>query len=920
MSKPHRYHMARAGALALAAGVALVAPAAMTTASSSAAVAAAKPDFPPLKDLVEKFKVEKVISTADGSKPYWELHKNDKTGKLLAILPSNYEGRLFMIAGTVSAGDQEAGVMGPTIYAEWRRYDKQLALVAPNLGIRTEGDQQAKDSVGQLDLGTVLFTVPIQSMQGPRPVIDLGKMAIDNAGKMFGFSPWGGYGPVVNRINPRLSKLTKAKAFPENVVFEYEVPEAPSGNLVRLTWSIGALEGDRGFKPRKADSRVGYFYDFYQDFAKPANEDVTDRYITRWNVEKADKRLDLSPPKEPIVWYIEHTTPIKFRRWVREGILAWNDSFRKIGIDGALEVRQQDAASGAYMDIDPEDARYNFFRWNASNQGYAIGPSRTNPRTGQILDADVVWNQGLTRAVRSMLGNLADEFTEQAFGPETLAFFDDHPDWDPRVRLATPMAREQKIRARALEAGKAVEMEVTDERHPWAGVFARPENHACKIGNMLALDINIADSAFAAGLLALDKSKDKEIQLLDGLPEDFIGPMIRYISAHEVGHCLGLQHNMAASTIRTLEEINSPGFEGPTIGSVMDYAAANINFELGEVQGPYASPELGPYDHWAIAYGYGPEKELDEVLSRVSEPDNIFISQTAMSFGNDPRNNTWELGKDNLNFAESRLGLVKDLRGRLLTDIVDDGEPWAEARRRFDSLYGTHIQSLFIAGRWIGGSYINNDFKGDPGDRPAIGDVEPEQQRRALGIILDNAFEDEAYGLTPELVRFLGKEYWWDPQGINELTDAASYTVYDQVGGIQATALSLLMNPTSLRRVYDNEFRVESGSDAFTLAELLKAVNDNVWRELSGRRGEEISGFRRNLQREHTERLITLALLDRTSSPSMRTISSLARQYLRSNQELVQRAQSADSYTAAHLTDINERIERALDASYTVRR
>ena len=89
--------------------------------------------------------------------------------------------------------------------------------------------------------------------------------------------------------------------------------------------------------------------------------------------------------------------------------------------------------------------------------------------------------------------------------------------------------------------------------------------------------------------------------------------MIRYISAHEVGHCLGLQHNMAASSIRSLKDINTEGYVGPTIGSVMDYVAANINHGLGDVQGAYASPELGPYDKWVIAYGYGPEDQLDAV-------------------------------------------------------------------------------------------------------------------------------------------------------------------------------------------------------------------------------------------------------------------------------------------------------------------
>lgn len=134
-------------------------------------------------------------------------------------------------------------------------------------------------------------------------------------------------------MNPSLAELTKAKSFPENFVVEYEMPSG-NGRLVRLSYAIGELSGTPGYKPRKADPRVGYFYNNYSDFAKPANEDITERFINRWYVEKADPKLKMSPPKQPIVWYIENTTPVQFRRYVREGIELWNEAFREIGIDG----------------------------------------------------------------------------------------------------------------------------------------------------------------------------------------------------------------------------------------------------------------------------------------------------------------------------------------------------------------------------------------------------------------------------------------------------------------------------------------------------------------------------------------------------------------------------------------------------------
>ena len=863
--------------------------------------------------------LSKVVSITDGSSPFYELYTDTKKGKLLAAFPRGYDKQTVMISCTVSGGDEQSGVMGPTHYAKWQKIGDQLALVAPNISVRTDQDSQAKDSVKDLYTGRVILSLPILShTPDKRPVVDLGSLATRHAPVLFG-SAFAGYGPSVNRINAALAQVTNAKAFPENVIFEYTAPR-PNGRIVSLTINISNLKGSKGYKPRQADARVGYFYDWHQDFGVTGNSEVTDRYISRWNIVKADPSLKVSPPAEPLVWYIEHTTPIRFRRYVREGIEMWNKAFEAIGIVGALEVRQQNASTGAFMEIDPEDARYNFFRWNASSQGYAIGPSRTNPYTGEILDADVVWHQGLTRAVDSMLGTFVDELTLQSFDPETLAFFAEHPNWDPRVRLASPETRELVRRNLAIEAASVTDHSLGDHAHPWSGLSSNPMNTACTIGNMISSDMSLADAALAIGLLDTDDS-----EMLDGIPEGFHGEMIRYISAHEVGHCLGLQHNMAASTYRSLEDLNSEGFTGPSSASVMDYVAANINHELGEVQGPFATSEVGPYDLWAISFGYGPESDMEETLTLSQQPGHLFLPQSEISSASDPRNVTWDNGADNMNFARSRMSLVQDLRSKLISDIVDDGESWSVARRRFNSFLNTHLQSVSIAANYVGGSYITNARKGDPGAQAPITDVPAERQREAMNFIIENTFTDNAFGITPELVRHLGKEYWWDPQGVSELLSDPSTTVHDLVGGMQATGLTFLINPTRLRRVYDNEFR--AGADnMFTLAELVTTVTDNAWSECdpsAGTRSDiEISSFRRNLQREHADRMIQLMLLRNPTSPSLRTIATLATAELGRIDSMCEQAltRSPDTYTSAHLNDIRTRISKSIDAAYVIGR
>jgi hypothetical protein len=260
--------------------------------------------------------------------------------------------------------------------------------------------------------------------------------------------------------------------------------------------------------------------------------------------------------------------------------------------------------------------------------------------------------------------------------------------------------------------------------------------------------------------------------------------------------------------------------------------------------------------------------------------------------------------------------LVADLRSAITTDLVKDGESWAEARRRYEQLLGTQMRALFHAAAWIGGSDESLDAKGTPGARRPLEDVAPADQRRALAFLMANAFDDAAFGLTPELVRHMGKEYWYDPQGSGETMQDASYSVHDLVGSMQAMGLSLALNPTRLRRVHDNEFRTADVEDAFTLAELVTSVTDAVWKELDD--GASASSFRRNLQWEHAGRLIDLVLVDDTNSPAMRAITTLAAQELRRIDAMAKSAEGRplDVSSKAHLAELRTRIAKVLDAAY----
>src|SRR6185295_13695185 len=156
----------------------------------------------------------------------------------------------------------------------------------------------------------------------------------------------------------------------------------------------------------------------------------------------------------------------------------------------------------------------------------------------------------------------------------------------------------------------------------------------------------------------------------------------------------------------------APGYDGPVTASVMDYVAPNLGD--GEHHGPFINSKLGGYDLWAIAFGYGADKDIPALLAQSNQPEHLFVCQAGMSTSSDPRNQTWEVGANNLDFCEARMKLVSDLRTKLVDKVLKDGESFALVRRRYQQLLGTQMRALTIAANWVGGAYESSDVKGTP--------------------------------------------------------------------------------------------------------------------------------------------------------------------------------------------------------------
>ncbi len=884
-----------------------------------------KDDFPPFDKVMEGF--EKV---SNGDTMY-ELWVDKDTSKVLAVLPRNYERQNLFIGLTFAGGMPTAGIQYGDQYAKWRRYDKRLALIEPNLATRSTGDKQSQMSRDVLFTDRVITDVPILTMSPKgEPVIDVTALCVGKADTFFG--------NMVRGSQQQLARAVATKAFEENVELRFEVP-ARDGRLLTMHYSISVLPENTGYKPREADNRVGYFTTAFLDLGDPASEQPYTRYINRWNLEKADPKLAMSPPKEPIVFYIEHTTPIRYRRWVRQGVESWNKAFEQVGIINAVEVYQQDATSGAHMDKDPENVKFNFIRWNANGASFAIGPSRVDPRTGQILDADVVMNDGWIRAYALQYDRIIPSIATEGFAPETLAWLDQNPEFDPRVAFEPAADRERIIaqknvqRAMGQQAPMAGHAAFNASEHmlgssQFDGLSNRVSQMSgyCMHGEFKSMDIGVMRLGLET-IPSMIIASENSSQDIDGVPEDFIGPLIMDVIIHEVGHVLGLRHNFVASSLYTIEEMNTEEIKGkPQTASVMDYNPININFGDGPVQGDWSMMEPGPYDHWAIRFGYCDDKQVKDVLSEYTKTEHRFQTDED-TFGPDPYARRYDFGKNPLDWADSRMRLVKDLRGKILDNAVDEGEEWSKVRTHYFTLLGQQITAVGVAANWVGGTHVARTVKDEDNTLPPITDIDPEMQRRALKFVVDNTFRDDAFGLNEDLLYKMTVTKWWDEGGLSSIGQDQTLDVHDRINSIQTSALTMILNPTTLRRAYDNEFRIPSDQDALTVAEIMDTIAAGVWDELGNspsksytNRDSMISSLRRNLQRQHIDRLVNLANASNAFGAAGKPVSTLAVLQLRELDtklgKAVENKNRLDRYTLAHLSDCQTRIQQALDAQY----
>jgi hypothetical protein len=356
------------------------------------------------------------------------------------------------------------------------------------------------------------------------------------------------------------------------------IPDSRAATVV-VHYSIVELP-EPGYTARPADDRVGHFTTVMKDFSKESPDSAFVRYVNRWRLERADgspwkEGGKLVPPKKKIVFWIENSVPDEFRAAVREGILEWNKAFEKIGFRDAIEVRQQETE-----DFDPEDVSYATFRWITSEVPYAIGPSRANPFTGELIDADILFDASMVRSYKGESRLYRDDKGQlvEAASPIQAS----RRGWDLPIHPLDELRNTMGWNDRAVQKDPLRER-LDAVRHGY-----------CQCAGHKMTELGLA--LMNLGIEAKDGEK---------VPDELLQQAVKEVTMHEVGHTLGLRHNFKASTMLPNEQLHDTAITGKKgiAASVMDYTPANIA-PKGTKQGHYFTTTLGAYDYWAIEYAY----------------------------------------------------------------------------------------------------------------------------------------------------------------------------------------------------------------------------------------------------------------------------------------------------------------------------
>ena len=629
---------------------------------------------------------------------------------------------------------------------------------------------------------------------------------------------------------------------PKPLVYGSDAVTDPRNISVKALHSLIEMP-DNDYQPRFADARLGSFDQRITDLTSTESAPYRD-VINRWHLVKKDPSAALSDPVEPITWWIENTTPVEWRPVIEAAALEWNKAFEKAGFTNAVAVKTQPDDA----DWDAGDLRYNVLRWTSSPTppfgGY--GPSFANPRTGQLLGADIMLEYSFLNR-----STLARELIQgESAAPANLLW---------------------------------------------------PELHTCAVTHVLGMG-----TAFAQSALDLSGA-DASIQ------DQLLRDRMHYLILHEIGHTLGMNHNMKATQILSQEQIQDPEVleSGILAGSVMDYPAVNYA-PTAEEQTLFYTIAPGPYDDWYIEYAYTPglsdaEDEaarLEAIASRSTEPELVFGNDADdMRYpgsGLDPRVNIYDLSSDSIGYAASQMALMQTTLNKMADWTPEQGNSYQEAVEGASLIIRLWSINAGVISRWVGGVYVDRAVVGQEGAGEPLSPVERDQQQRAMAELSAHLFAPDAFDVDGALWRQTAPQR----RGFDHYSSTEDPKIHQAVLAGQKRVLDHLMHPVVLKRIVDTELY----GNEYPLDEMMSELTSAIF-DADGQTA--VNAFRRNLQSEYVDRLGAM-IVGSGSSAFDTSAQAIALYELEKVRAMQDQRDDADTLTRAHARFLSVKIEGLL--------
>ena len=639
----------------------------------------------------------------------------------------------------------------------------------------------------------------------------------------------------VGSLSRSKTAISKIYNYPKNTDFEVDYVfsnpasyESLRNTSVKLRYTFLEMPQDNGFEIRFEDPRIGYFTDRVTDLSSTEITPYRD-LVQKWNLQKQDPDAAKSKPIKPIKFWLENTTPNELRPLIIKAVLAWNLAFEKAGFIDAIEVDVQPDDA----DWDAGDIRYNVLRWTSSPNppfgGY--GPSFSNPRTGEILSADIMLEWiFLTNRMR-----YEDIFLSSEVSSERCNF--------------SSMRNEQRI-----------------------------------FGNLVAssMDFSIEDT---------EKLFDEELTML---------------ILHEVGHTLGLNHNMGATTLHNNDDVHNAEitYKEGLSASVMDYHAINIA-PPGVEQGQFSDVKPGLYDQWAIEFAYTPnlsDEEIQKILNRSQEKGHFFGNDAddmrSPGRGIDPRVNIGDMSDDPVEYAIGRYKLVQEIMPGIVEKIKSKSDSWESVYQSYFILMRQIMTSMDVVSRQIGGVYVTRHPANTKSDKKPYEAVPYKVQKQAMETLNNYAFSSEGLKPLESIAAYMQRER----RGFDFYDENEDPKFHDYILSGHKRILNHLTNKDVLRRITDSAFY----GNEYNVSEMMSDLTKGIFPK---EKLKEIDTITQNLQATYLSKLITITNLKKYDEVAQ----SAAFGELLKIQKLLRR-QSSNDETRSHKKRLSLQIDKKLSA------